>query len=518
MIVEDQGKVIGFLSGPAAFGADPGAAVERVETHISLVFLCGARVLKLKRAVRFPFLDFSTADLRRAACDAEVAVNRRTAPGLYRGVHAITREADGTLALDGAGAPVDWVVAMHRFDQDTLFDRLAQRGALDRHMMEDLAETIAGFHLEAEVCAGFGGRAGIENVLDGNARTFDECAPGNLDESKVAALEAMSRAFLQVLGRRLDTRRDAGWVRHCHGDLHLRNVCLVDGRATLFDAIEFNPGFANIDVLYDLAFLLMDLDHRGRRRLANVVLNRYLDHLALHGRPGDGGLAAMPLFLAVRAAIRAHVGASTANSLDDPDAAAAARDEARAYLDLALTYLAPPPPRLVAVGGLSGSGKSRMAREIAPFVGGAPGARVLRSDVLRKRLAGVGPLTRLAPAHYGAEASRAVYDRLMDEAVAVAETGHSVIVDAVFARPEERAAAEAAAVRAGVPFAGLWLQAPPEVMVARVTARQNNASDADAGVVRRQLGYDLGDIAWPVVDSDAPRNRTLARGRKILGV
>ena len=517
MIIGDQSEVIAFLDRPAAF-EHAGAEVERVETHISLVFLCGARVFKLKRAVRFPFLDFSTAELRRDYCRAEVAINRRTAPDLYLGVRAVTRAADGSLMLDGEGEAVDWVIEMHRFDQDTLFHRLAGRDALDRHLMEDLAESIADFHLAAERRPEGGGQAGLSEAITVNFGTFEESAPGNLDVSKVHAVEAMARAFLKVLGERLDARRDAGWVRHCHGDLHLRNVCLVDSKVTIFDAIEFNPGFAEIDMVYDLSFLLMDLDHRGQRRLANIVLNRYFDHVALHFGNGDDGLVAMPLFLAVRAAIRAQVSASTANILSEESAVEAARAEARAYLDLAMTYLAPPPPRLVAVGGLSGSGKSRMGREIAPFVGAAPGARVLRSDVLRKRLAGVGSLTRLGPEHYGRDSSTRVYATLFEEAAAALETGHSVIVDAVFARPEERAGAPEVARRCGVPFNGMWLDAPPEVRIERVSGRQRNASDADAEVVRRQLDYDLGEIEWPIVNSDQPRPETLMRGRQILRV
>ncbi len=306
MIVEDQGEVIAFLSRPQAYGSGA-SAVERLETHVSVIFLTGDRAYKLKRAVRFPYLDFSTSALRRAACEAEVALNRRTAPGMYLGVVAVTREPGGGLRLGGDGAPVDWLVKMTRFDQDTLFDHLARLGALDRAAMEDLADAVARLHGEAEERVRGGGHAGMGVIVDGNAETFAECANGVLDPVKVERLNGSTRRALDGCAALLDARRAGGRVRHCHGDLHLRNIFRTDGKPTLFDAIEFNPVLSDIDVLYDLAFLLMDLDHRGLRRLASIALNRYLDIT------GDtAGLGALGLFLSVRAAIRSHVEAAAA--------------------------------------------------------------------------------------------------------------------------------------------------------------------------------------------------------------
>jgi len=249
-----QDEVIEFLSDPATFGdgagggVSQGGRVETVETHVSLVFLGAKRVLKLKRAVVFPYLDFSTPDLRRLACEAEVRINRRTAPAIYKGVVAVTREAGGGLALGGEGEPVDWLVDMARFDQDTLFDRLAQKGGLKRAMMEDLADSIAGFHHDAEVSRDedAGGRAGIGMILKSNNECF-AAATDVLDRGDTETLTRLSLGRLDDIGPLLDRRRDAGRVRHCHGDLHLRNICMVDGKPTLFDAIEFNPAFSTID-------------------------------------------------------------------------------------------------------------------------------------------------------------------------------------------------------------------------------------------------------------------------------
>ncbi len=512
MIVEDQDEVIAFLSRPRAYGGGV-SAVERRETHVSVVFLAGDRAFKLKRAVRFPYLDFSTSALRRAACEAEVAVNRRTATGMYLGVVAVTRERGGGLRLGGDGAPVEWLVEMTRFDEDTLFDRLARLGALDRDAMEDLAEAVARLHGQAEARARGGGRAGMGVIVDGNAATFAECAEGVLDSAKVERLNRLTRRALDRCAALLDARRAAGRVRRCHGDLHLRNIFLLDGKPTLFDALEFNQALADIDVLYDLAFLLMDLDHRGPRRLASIALNRYLDIT------GDtAGLEALGLFLSVRAAIRSHVEAAAAAGRTKRSEAARLGAEARAYLDMALTYLAPPPPMLVAVGGFSGAGKSRLARELAPFLGAAPGARVVRSDVVRKRLAGVHALSRLGPEGYSAAMTERTYRTIFAEARTALEAGYAVIADAVFARPGQRRAIAAIAARARVPFHGLWLEAPLEVRERRVTVRRRNVSDADAGLVRAQAAYGMGEIDWDRIDSSGPREETLGKGRALIGL
>ncbi len=507
MLIEDQKEVIAYLCRPGTLGDGP---VERIETHISEIFLIGARAYKLKRSVRFAYLDFSTRDKRRQACEAEVAVNRLTAPSIYRGVVAVRRAADGGLALDGDGEPVDWLVEMTRFDQEALFDRLAGAGRLDRRIIEDLAARIARFHDGAEENSEYGGRHGMAAIIEGSARTFAEVGPGILDMDKVAHLEAETRRVLDQGAALLDHRREGGLVRRCHGDLHLRNILLLDGRPTLFDAIEFNPALSHIDVLYDLAFLLMDLDHRDLRPLANRVLNRYLD-----AREDDRGLALLPLFLSVRAAIRAHVAAAAAKS--NGAAAEAEADESRAYLDRAIEFLEPPAPRLLAVGGLSGTGKSRLAASLAPSLGAAPGARVVRSDVIRKRLAGVDPLTRLGAEGYTAERTAATYRSVYDTTRAILSAGHAVIADAVFARPHERGAIAAVAAEAGVPFQGLWLEAPLDVMRERVIGRRSDASDADADVVRRQSAYDIGTIEWDRVDSSGARDETVARGRALIG-
>lgn len=477
---EAQAEIIAWLARPEAYGLAADAPVALVCTHISVVFLAGARAYKLKRAVRLPYLDFSTAGLRRRYAERELAINRRTAPRLYEAVVPVVRTAAGGLAIGGDGEAVDWLVVMRRFAEEAVFSRLAAAGRLDRHTIWLLADVVAGFHAAARRCPDGGGAAAMAAVIAGNRASF-AAAGLPLADDRLAALDAGSARVLAQVAPLLDRRRDAGFVRHGHGDLHLGNIVVLDGRPVLFDAIEFSDALATIDVLYDLAFLVMDLDEQGHRGLAQLLLNRYLD------AGGDGeGLALLPLFLSLRAAIRSHVRAAAG------DAAACGR-----YLDFALAYLQPVPPRLIAIGGLSGTGKSRLAQALATDVGRAPGARVVRSDATRKRLAAVALDTRLAADHYTAAGNRRTYAAMLAEAATALAAGQAVIVDAVFARPDERQAVAAVAAAAGVPFRGLWLEAPPALLTARVAARRNDVSDATPAVVRRQLDYDLGPIDWP---------------------
>ena len=373
MGAQDQAAVIAFLADPASHD---GHAVQRIDTHASIVFLAGDHAFKLKRAVRFSYLDYSTPALREQACRAELALNRRTAPELYEEVCPIARAADGHLSLGGVGAVVDWVVVMRRFDQDTLFDRMAERNQLSVPLVFDLAGQIARFHAAAEIDDESGGHQGMAATTASDARNLRAAVPVTLDASAVEPLIAGIQAELARVAPLLEQRRRAGKVRHCHGDLHLRNICLVAGRPTLFDCVEFSRLISNIDVLYDLAFLLMDLHARGLDALGNAAFNHYLDL-----QDESDGLAAMPLMLSVRAAVRAHVTAAAAGRQTQPDSQSRTRDEASRYLAHAADLLKPRPPCLIAIGGLSGTGKSTVAYGLAPDIGGVPGARsVCASD------------------------------------------------------------------------------------------------------------------------------------------
>ena len=507
MITEDQTGVIELLASPAAHG---GQSVERLETHASIVFLAGSLAYKLKRAVRFDYLDFSTAERRRELCEAELRLNQRTAPMLYRRVVAVTKD-DGSYALDGRGTPVDWVLEMNRFPQEALFDRLASRGELPLESMPPLGAAIATFHGAAEPRGDHGGRAGMAWVIDGNAAGFAEQGRAGLDSAAADRLNAESRRELDRRAGLLERRRQEGFVRQCHGDLHLRNIVLLDGKPTLFDAVEFNDAISCTDTLYDLAFLLMDLWRRRLPQHANAVWNRYLGETA-----ALSGVSLLPLFLSCRAAVRAKTSA-TASQLQSVgsrrmELEAAARD----YLEMARRLLQPTGPALVAIGGLSGSGKSTLAHRLAPFIGAVPGAAVLRSDEIRKRLCGVAPGERLGPEGYLPGVSERVYARMAELASTVLREGHGVIADAVYVRETARGAIEDAAKAAAVPFVGLWLEAPESVLVARTEARRGDVSDADAKVVLRQQRQDPGSVSWHRLDGSLEPDAVMARALAYL--
>jgi aminoglycoside phosphotransferase family enzyme/predicted kinase len=492
MIIENQSEVLDFLSAPSTHGAP----VERIETHSAVVFLAGDRAYKLKRAVRFDYMDFSTLERRRLSCEAEVRLNRRTAPQVYRGVVPVCRRDSGVLALGREGAVVEWLVEMNRFDQESVFDRMAAAGRLDIGLMPALAAAIASFHRDAEVRRDHAGVKGMAWVIDGNETGFAEFGAGAFDLELCAGVTRDARLALQRLGRLLEDRRQSGYVRHCHGDLHLRNIVLIDGRPTLFDGVEFNDEIACIDVLYDVAFLVMDLWRRRLPRHANAVFNHYLME------SGDlEALPAFPLFLSCRAAVRAKTNATAARMQDDEARRRELHAAAGEYLAMADRLIHPPTPCVIAVGGFSGSGKSTVAMALAPSTGAVPGAVMLRSDEVRKRVRGVDRLDRLGPDGYTAEVSNRVYDTLIDRARTVVQAGHPVIVDAVFAQPDWRAAIERVAIDAAVPFLGCWLDAPEAVSSARVDQRRADPSDADTAVVRRQYEQDAGTIEWHRVDA-----------------
>jgi aminoglycoside phosphotransferase family enzyme/predicted kinase len=506
----DQRDIITFLSTPEAHGLRH-ARVERIDTHISVVFLVRGRAYKMKRAVTFPYLDYSTLELRRLACQREVALNRRTAPAIYRAVVAVTAEPGGRLVLGGSGEAVEWLVEMARFDDGMLLDNLADTHRLPVELAEQLGRAIADFHEHAAPRRDYGGEPGMRRVVDGNLSEMLADRSGTLDPAGCAALHGQARAAMDRCSALLDARRVHGLVRQCHGDLHLHNVFLSDGVPTLFDAIEFNDDFACIDVMYDFAFLLMDFEHRGLAPQANAALNAYLML-----RPDYAGLALLPLFLSCRAAVRSKVSLAEANVLSDAHAQAAHRCEARAYLQLSQALLEPDPPSLVAIGGLSGSGKSTVARLLAPAIGAIPGAVVLRTDVIRKHMMGVQLSRRLPESAYDAETTARVYARAIHAAEACLRAGHSVILDAVFADRRHRDAVERIATEAGVPFCGLWLEVPYRTAARRLHARATDASDADVRVLQMQTRRDPGEMFWRRVDASGQAREVADAAREVV--
>lgn len=474
----------------AAFLAALSQGSETIETHAASIVLGGGRAFKLKKRVALPFLDFTTLEAREQALRREQDLNSPHAPEIYRGVHAVTRKPDGTLELNGKGPVIDWVLEMRRFEAGSLMLDIAAKGLLPPLTCKALATMVASYHETAPVRYRNDGTTPMTRIADGLVNGF-RAVTHPLPKDRVDAFEAAVHAAIARLSPLLDHRAISGAVRRCHGDLHLGNIVLFGGAPLAFDALEFDENLAEIDVLYDLAFLLMDLLRLGDRRAANIVLNTYVQAAPL--RSEIDGLATLPLFTALRAAVRSVV----ALVRDDQSKEAGHRDEARAFLDMAIRKLSPASPWLVAVGGFSGSGKTTMARRLAPYMPSCAGALHLRTDIERKRLFGVPERERLSPDHYTQAVSDRVYEMTFALARRALDQGHSVVVDAVFAKPEERAAVAALAEASGASFLGLWLEAPAGDLIERVETRRGDASDATRDVVSRQLAQPIGAITWP---------------------
>jgi uncharacterized protein len=508
----DQAAVLDFMASPDTYASVHGK-VERIETHASVVFLAGPRAYKIKRAVKYPFLDFSTLELRRRALFNELRLNRRTAPHIYLEVLPITVDDGGRFHIAGqVGGIVEWVLVMRRFDQANLLDRMAEEGRLPLAAMPQLARVIADFHRNANRF--LGGQESVSAllaVIEDNAAVLAG-KEAIFPAGAIATVDQANRAALAALALLLQARAHGGYVRHCHGDLHLGNIVEIEGAPVLFDAIEFDDAIATIDVLYDLAFLLMDLGARGLPVHANAALNAYLE--ACGSTANLIGLATLPLFLSMRAMIRAKV--ELLRGELKPESRAEAQARAASHVLLARSYLERKRPQLIAIGGLSGSGKSSVAQALAPQLSAFPGAVLVRSDVERKRLFGVPGEERLPRSAYAAEVSDIVYTICRKRALMALEGGHSVIVDAVHAKREERDAIAEIAPRAGAAFTGLWLDAPAETMRGRIARRAGDVSDATPAVLDEQLQFDLGQQNFAVVDAGRPLDEVVASSLELI--
>ena len=425
-VAEAQDAVVCFLSRGASYGTDLGE-VQRIETHCSIVYLAGDRAYKLKRAIRYASLDYTTRVSRRAACEAELILNRRTAPEIYLAVRAITCGADGALVFDGQGPVLDHVVVMRRFAQSDLFDHMAENGRLTPALMRTLGEAVARFHLAAQTMPALGGSDALRRVLAENAYELGKVA-ATLDGAAVGTLASSAAAALDRLAALLDRRRAEGKVRRGHGDLRLANICLWSGQPTLFDCIEFSEDIGCLDVLYDLAFLLVDLQMRGLGHLGNVVFNAYLDTA-----PEQEGLCTLPLFLALRGDTKlctGRRGAPPGQPSTGGTAAGAGAATCRGRHRLPRSAAA----SAAAAGGNDDHARAELAALLAAAAAPVPGARLLRLGI---------------PAQ-----------ATWREASAVLAAGCSVLIQGTFtgetARPPGPLAAQLAVQRIG-----LWLGRPP---------------------------------------------------------
>jgi len=487
-MTSDPHKLIMALQDPAVWPDCP-ERVELVETHISWVFLTRDFAWKIKKPVEFDFLDFSTLKLRKQFCDEELQLNRRTAPELYLGVVPIC----GTVAapkIDGTGEPIEFAVKMRRFDDAGLLSRMAMEKRLTPALIDNLAETIAEFHgtiRQARTESDYGRPRYIQQDALDNFVAIEQRANGDeLHEAAVRHLKAWTIAEGLRLTAILTRRRENGFVRECHGDLHLRNIVEIDGRPCLFDCLEFNARFRWVDVISEVAFLVMDLEEHGEERFARRLLNRYLE------RTGDyGGLKVLRFYLVYRAMVRAKV--DMIRLRDRTQSAAQRRvflNEFGEYVSIADHDAQRTQAPLLIMHGLSGSGKTAVSQRIVE----ESHTISVRSDIERKRLHGIAETDRVSGAAtdrlYSPHATRRTYSHLASLATTVIEAGFPVIVDATFLQAEERAQFRELARKLGVPFRIIACAASEEELLARVSARSaddQDASDAGVAVLRKQL-------------------------------
>ena len=508
----EEAELIGFLFNPYSYpeGVDN---VSLIETHAARVFLAGRKAIKIKKRIRLPFLDFTTLALRHAALKRELDLNASHAPDIYGHLIHIGRNADGRIAFGGESI-IDYALVMNRFDQNDLLAHRADTAPLQPPLAKALADMVARYHRSIAPVPDLSGAKVMRDTVHQLADALTGAAPRSIARV-VERFSDMSRDETARLAPLLDERSETGLVRRCHGDLHLGNIVLIGGHPTAFDALEFDERLATIDVLYDLAFLLMDLDVRLDRPAANVVLNAYVAAAPTGGE--IDGLRALPLFLATRAAVRGLV------ALEGALQRAEGRDAhliavARSYIAAANAYLEPRPPVLVAIGGLSGTGKSTLAASLAPQIGPAPGALSLRTDIERKRMFEVPETQRLTSDHYSEELSDDVYAVMYAKTARALAAGHGVIFDGVSSKPAERERIAEIASEAGATFHGLWLEASLDTQIARVEARHDDASDSDAAVVRAQFERDVGPMTWTRICSNGTAADTLDRVRAVLGI
>lgn len=450
-MIDTERDIIAFLSDGASFG-EAGAAVTRIDTHCSIAFLSRDRAYKLKRPIAFSALDYRTIAQRYAACRNELTLNRRTAPELYLGMRAIFRRFDGTLTFDADGDIVDWVVVMRRFDQGDLLDRIADTGPLDPGLLSRLADEIAAFHHKAEPQLEAGGAAGLRGAIERN-HADHVTLESILSRPAIERLREASLDALSANARILDRRREAGHVRRCHGDLRLANICLLDDRPTLFDAVEFADELIDIDVLFDLTFLLADLVERKMDFAAGILLNRYLDLTS-----DDEHFRILPLMMAIRMGTRAFTLAAASQRRTDAAETRRLQGEAKAHLDLAFAILAPQRPRLLALGGLESRTKSALACALATALAPVGKVRVLSSEPVRKKLLNLSPHARPYHTAYEPQVTQQVYTALAAKARRLVGGGTTVIVDADFYRASRRDAITGVAAAVSVPFSGLWIE------------------------------------------------------------
>lgn len=483
--------IVEALLNPALYDHPVKGSIELIQTHVSYVFLTGDYVYKLKKPVNFGFLDYSTLEKRKFYCEEELRLNQRGAAELYLGILPIAQNGD-QFTLDGDGEVVDYVVKMQQFPQETLLSEMYDRGELTEQHLIDLAKVLAAFHKSAptnDYILSFGEVSQIRQAIDEN---YDQTV-GYIGVAQTQEQFDQTKAYTDKLFAESESlfksRVEQQFIRECHGDLHLRNICLWNGKVLLFDCIEFNEPFRFVDTMYDVAFFAMDLDAKDRTDLSNLFLNTYLE------QSGDWeGLQVLPLYLSRQSYVRAKV---TSFLLSDPNVPesvkAESKETASRYYRLSWEYTKPKQGKIILMSGLSGSGKSTIAAKLARELG----AIQIRSDAVRKHLGGVALDEKGDESLYSAEMTQKTYDRLLNLGVTLASQGYTVILDAKYDRQALRASVIEQAQ--GIPVEILYCEASEEELRDRIAQRQGDISDADLDVLAKQSFEAFTETEKPLV-------------------
>lgn len=451
-----------------------------IQTHISWVFLTGNYAYKLKKAVNFGFLDFSTMEKRRYFLEEELRLNKAAASDIYLEVLPITKDGDN-YSLKGSGDVVEYVLKMHQFPQESLFVNMFDQGLLTRGHLQELGKVVARFHSQCETndyISSFGTIEQIKKAIDDNYKQTAKYIGTLQSQKQYESTKEFSDRFLQDNTNIFITRIKQQKIRECHGDLHIKNICWWHNKIYLFDRIEFNEPFRYVDVIYDVAFTVMDLDAKGRKDLGNIFLNTYLEET------GDWeGAQVLPLYLSRQAYVRAKV---TSFLLDDPNISGKEKQQAAitasGYYKLAYEYTQNRQGKLILMSGLSGSGKSTLAQQLAQELNGIQ----IRSDAVRKHLAGIALQERGHENIYSQEMTAKTYQRLLEFGKMLVNQGFTVILDAKYDRVCWREQAIAFAKSDKVPLEIVYCSAPLEVLCDRLNQRNQDISDATPDLLAAQ--------------------------------
>lgn len=510
MILSDQSNVIEALSSPETYGN----SVDRISirrSHIALIFFAGEYVYKLKRAVVYPGVDFSTPEKRKLACIAEMKRSTVYAPHLIVGVKPIRRLKNGKIKIGGhAGEEIDTVIVEKRLPNKAILSFRLPSSDFDRFEAMDLAEHLADLHTKAKTFHSKWGIDVIKNIILENESILS-CFPSCIN---LTELNTLTRHSLEILHKNeslIKFRQKSGHVKKCHGDLLLSNIAYDNGKFLFFSPIEYNDSLDCIDTLYDLAFLTMDLELRGLRRIANILFNHYMSYMN-----DIEGFPLMGLYQSMRAASRAAVCAKTSVFLEGEEKQHTI-EQTRKYFELAKHFLINFKPVLIACGGLSGSGKSRVARRIGGLMNPAPGAVILRDDVVKKQITGLALHQRFNKTTDTPAFEKVVYEVLRQQATCALSAGSTVILDALFQNEYERLAAEKLAESLNIPFIGLWMDAPLSVRTQRVKSRGQKPSDIRKEVEPEcQLCLETGHISWHIINTDMSKEETVQQAKEVL--